>query len=49
MDVLVAKADGLPELNELKGIALKQLKDLKGRMEAEKADFLAEHRAFLKK
>ena len=48
VDVLAAKADGLPGGNELKAIALKQLKDLKARMEAEKAEFLAEPRAFLK-
>lgn len=47
-DVLAAKADGLPGGNELKAIALKQLKDLKARIEAEKAEFLAEYRAFLK-
>ena len=48
VDVLMAKADGLPEGNELKAIALKQLKALKARMETEKVDFLAEHRLFQK-
>ena len=48
VDVLMAKADGLPEGNDLKAIALKQLKALKARMETEKVDFLAEHRLFQK-